>query len=200
MNKESNEQVSHSTSPQDIFGDDWQTLTQDWQAQPYKKSDIDKLLKRTKRRTFWAKALIWLNVIATIFIIGMTFVIYFYNDAGIATVSYLGLMSVVFVYYEIKIRKATWKRACESPERAVDNAIRSCTSSLRYIRLIKIFYWAFVVIIIVFTNELSKEIGESFWQMLIEMLILVAICYGVTHWFQRKRLAELARLKQMKSK
>ncbi|WP_448546630.1 hypothetical protein [Thalassotalea fusca] len=201
MNKEQDKSLEQSTSPSDVFGDDWQLLTEDWQEQPFKKSDIDKLLKQTKRRTLWAKAILWLNILATIFLVVMTVVFSQNEEIGTMTVVYFAvssLLCIVFVYYEVKIRSKAWKKACDSPERALDNALRGCLSSLRYIKLIKIYYWLMIVLVGLFAKELSTELNISVWSIITEIYGMILVCYLVTHWFHRKRLAELKRLQQMK--
>jgi len=203
MNSEQNNQLEQSTSPSDIFGDDWQMLTQDWQAQPYKKSDIDKLLKQTKRRTLWAKAILALDVIATLFLIGASILGLIEGDWGTAVMGYLiagSIFSVVFVYYEFKIRLGAWKKACDSPERAVTNALRGCESSIKYIKLIKISCWILIALVITFGLAFSQETGKPAWPIILEMSLMVLACYGITHWFHRKRKIEHSRIQQMLSK
>ena len=118
----------------------WLTLTQDWQAQSVKKTDIDALLKQTKRRTLWAKSCFVLNVIATISLIVAFIFGALTGELGRPFNSYVGLgalMSLVFVYYEMKIRAQAWAQISASPDKAIANALAGYQSSLKYMVLTK---------------------------------------------------------------
>ena len=203
MNKDQNELTNQSESPSDIFGDDWQTLQQDWQQQPYKKSDVEKLLKQSKRRTLWAKGILVLDILATLFLVVMSVIGLLAGDWGTAVMSYLiigSLLSIVFVYYEFKIRLGAWKKACDSPDRAIVNAVQGCTSSIRYIKLIKFSCWVMFLLFNLFAVAFSQESGKPIWPLVVELNFMILSCYLITHWFHRKRKAELERLQQWLSK
>ena len=46
------------TEVANILDEQWLSLSQDWQSQPYEKTDIQALLKQTKKRTLLALSLI----------------------------------------------------------------------------------------------------------------------------------------------
>ena len=49
--------------------DQWQSLVDDWQSQPYQKVDIQALLKQSQKRTLGAKLLLLFDIVATLAII-----------------------------------------------------------------------------------------------------------------------------------
>ena len=89
-----------------VLDEQWAAMRQDWQAQPVPKTDINVLLKQTKRRTLWAKTFLGLNVLFTIAVF-IAFLIGLYDgEYGTPMNTYLGIASfgtAIFVYYEIKI-------------------------------------------------------------------------------------------------
>ena len=127
-----------------VLDEQWLSLSQDWQSQPYEKTDIQTLLKQTKKRTLLAKSLLLIDAIATLGLIIALLVGLYQGDWGTATIAYLAfgaITSVVFVYYEIKIRLRIWQHSCDSPDKAVANAIAGVESSIKYIKLIKLSCW-----------------------------------------------------------
>jgi len=100
-----------------VLDEQWLSLSQDWQSQPYEKTDIQTLLKQTKKRTLLAKSLLLIDAIATLGLIIALLVGLYQGDWGTATIAYLAfgaITSVVFVYYEIKIRLRIWQHSCDS--------------------------------------------------------------------------------------
>ena len=176
---------------------DWLAMSNDWQSQPFAKADIEVLLKRTRRRTYWAKSCLALNVIATIGI--LIFFVYglLQDEFGEPVNSYLGicgLLSIVFVYYEFKIRLTTWQQCCDSPDKAIVNAIASCESSIKYCVLTKISFIPFLVVINWFLFTIDGESEKSIWPPVIFVNSFMLLAYGVTELFLRKRRAEHKKL------
>ncbi len=180
-----------------ILDEQWLTLTKDWQAQPFEKTDIQALLKQTKRRTLWAKSLLTLDVVATIgmliaFCIGL-----YQGDWKNATLVYIGvggLLSAVFVYYEVKIRQQTWQHSCDSPDKAITNAIAGCKSSIKYVLLIKYSTWLVVPLVNVYIFAMVSESEKSPWPPFITVNLFVTAMWGVSHLFHLKRKKELKQL------
>ncbi|MEH6594078.1 MAG: hypothetical protein V7736_00850 [Colwellia polaris] len=187
-----------SESSQEALDNTWAELTQDWQSQPYEKVDVQALLSQTKKRTFWAKFLLALNILATVCFIFVVIVMWLSNSQDKTTMTYLifaAVGSVIFVYYEIKIRLIAWQQVSASPDMAVKNAIKGIESSINYIRLTKFSCWFLVPAGSWYVIEMAKQNDKSMWLGLIIMNVSVGVMWGITHLFHRKRKAELAKLK-----
>ncbi len=186
-----------------IIDEDWAAMAQDWQTQPFTKTDINMLLKQTRIRTVWAKCLLALDVIATIGMILVAIYMWLSGSKDQATILYLGVgsfLSVVFVYYAIKIRLSAWKVNCGSPDKAIEHAITACQSSLSYIKLIKIscfIVWPFVNWYIFI---ISQQMDKSPFLGLVLINVLIAGVWLISHTFYRKRNQELKQLNQLVSK
>ena len=187
-----------SENSQEALDHTWAELTQDWQSQPYEKVDVQALLSQTKKRTFWAKFLLALNILATVCFIFVVIVMWLSNSQDKTTMTYLifaAVGSVIFVYYEIKIRLIAWQQVSASPDMAVKNAIKGIESSINYIRLTKFSCWFLVPAGSWYVIEMAKQNDKSMWLGLIIMNVSVGVMWGITHLFHRKRKAELAKLK-----
>jgi hypothetical protein len=146
--------------------ENWLRLSQDWQEQPFEKTDIKKLLKQTKKRTLQAKFLLSLNVLATIAIVIMLIVALYQGDWSRASIIYLSfgsVASIIFVYYEIKIRLHAWQQSCDSPDKAITNAIAGVESSIKYIRLTKLSFWLFLPFVNWYIYATITESEKSPW-------------------------------------
>lgn len=187
-----------SENSQEAFDSTWAELTQDWQSQPYEKVDVQALLSQTQKRTFWAKFLLALNILATVCFIAVVIVMWLSNSQDKTTMTYLifaAVGSVIFVYYEIKIRLIAWQQVSASPDMAVKNAIKGIESSINYIRLTKFSCWFLVPAGSWYVIEMAKQNDKSMWLGLIIINVSVGVMWGITHLFHRKRKAELAKLK-----
>jgi hypothetical protein len=177
--------------------ENWLILSRDWQAQPFEKTDINKLLKQTKRRTLWAKSLLAIDIIATLGLIIALMVGLYQGDWGTATIAYFtfgSLGSVVFVYYEIEIRLRIWQRSCDSPDKAVENAIAGVESSIKYIKLIKWSCWLLLPVVNWYIYAMIEASEKSPLPAFIFINVFVISMWLVTHWFHKKRDKELAQL------
>jgi hypothetical protein len=177
--------------------ENWLLLSQDWQAQPFEKTDIQALLKQTKKRTLFAKSLLALDVIATLGIFIALLVGLYQGDWGAATISYLlfgFITSVIFVYYEIKIRLRIWQHSCDSPDKAVANAIAGVESSIKYTKLIKLSCWVLMPVANCYVFVMIQESGKSPWPPFLVMNSFIIIMWFITHFFHLKREKELAQL------
>ncbi|PKI13935.1 hypothetical protein [Colwellia sp. 12G3] len=175
----------------------WLLLSQDWQSQPYEKTDIPALLKQTKKRTLLAKSLLVIDVIATLGLIIALLVVLYQGGWGTATIAYLAfgsIMSVAFVYYEIKIRLRIWQQSCDSPDKAVANAIAGVKSSISYIKLIKLSCWLLLPVVNWYVYVMIEESEKSPWPPFFAINTFIIIMWLITHWFHKKRARELSQL------
>ena len=180
-----------------LLDEQWLTLSQDWQSQPYEKTDIQALLKQTKKRTLLAKSLLAIDVIATVGLIIVLLVGLYQGDWGTATIAYLAfgaITSIVFVYYEIKIRLRIWQHSCDSPDKAVANAIAGLESSIKYIKLIKLSCWLLLPAVNWYVYAMIEELEKSPWPSFFAVNIVMVILWLISHWFYKKRTKELSQL------
>ena len=186
-----------------MFDEQWAEMAQDWQSQPTAKTDIAKLLKQTKQRTVWAKCLLAIDVIATLGMLSVALYMWLSGSQDQATIIYFGfggVLSVIFVYFAIKIRLAAWKVNCGSPDKAVEHAVSGCQSSINYIKLIKFscfIVWPFANWYI-FT--MSQQMSKSPVLGLVLINLLVIAMWGVAHSFYLKRHNELKQLQELLAK
>ena len=184
-----------------VLDDDWEAMTQDWQAQPVPKTDIIALLNQTKRRTLWAKVCLGLNALFTVAVI-IAFLFGLYNgEYGTPMNTYLGIASIgtaIFVYYEIKIRLQTWRQCCDSPDKAIDNAIISCQSSIKYMILNKISCIPFAITGNWFIVVMAEENDKPLWRGLLIINLALIVVYVVADRLHKKRKKEYQQLMSLK--
>jgi len=186
-----------------IIDEQWAEMTNDWQSQPFTKTDINKLLKQTKQRTMWAKLSLALDIIATVGIIAVAIYMWLSGSQNQATIIYLGgsgVLSAIFVYFVVKIRLSTWKVNCGSPDKAITHAISACESSLNYIKLLKIscyVIWPFANwYIFALTQQTDKSPVSGF----LFANVLIVVIWLITHKYYLQRASELKQLKKAVSK
>jgi hypothetical protein len=180
-----------------ILDEQWLTLSQDWQSQPYEKTDIQALLKQTKKRTLLAKVLLFLDIIAALGLIVTLFVGLYQERWDTSTIVYLlfgATTSIAFVYYEIKIRLHLWQHSCDSPGKAVANAIEGVESSIKYIKLIKLSCWLILPAANWYIYAMISGLEKSPWPPFFVINIVIVSLWLVSHWFHKKRTKELSQL------
>lgn len=195
--KTSSDKEENNAIDMSINDEQWQSLTQDWQSQPVEKTDIQALLKQTKRRTAWAKTCFGLNVIATIglfiaFVYGL-----FEDEFGTPWNTYLGggaFMSMIFVYYEIKIRAKTWGQISDSPDKAIENALAGCESSMKYMALTKWSCLPFGILANWFVYSVGQADDKPVLGAFIFINVFIAVMYLITELIHRKRKREFKEL------
>lgn len=184
-----------------VFDDAWAELSQDWQAQPTPKTDINALVKRTRRRTRGAKLCFALNITATLGLLLVFLYGVFDGQLGDPVNTYLGLgglISLIFVYFETKLRLATWSQLCDSPEKAIDNAIAGSESSMKYLWITKISFLPFLPLV----NWFVYTVGQSSEKPLLTAFLIangfMLAMYLVVEYLHRKRKKEYLQLLSMK--
>lgn len=183
-----------------IADETWEKLSQDWQSQPYQSVNAHTLLAQTRKRTLWAKFLLAMNVVATISFIILVVVMWLGDSEDKTTLTYLifaAVGSVIFVYYEIKIRLAAWQHVSASPNLAIVDAIKGIESSINYIRLTKFSCWFLVPSGSWYVFEMAKQGNSSVWLGLSIFNVSIAAMWGISDFFHRKRQTELTQLKNI---
>lgn len=191
------EKKSNDDMNTNMLDEQWASLSQDWQEQPYEKTDIKALAKRTSRRTFWAKTYFILNIITTVSFFAAFVYGIFMGEFGSAWNTYLGgggLISLVFIYYEADIRMKTWRKMSDSPDQAIDNAIAEVQSSMKYMLLIKWSSIPFGVLVNWFVFSFKMEQEKSPIVGLAYANGIIIIMYIWAEIIQRKRKKEYSTL------
>jgi len=186
-----------------MLDEQWAEMAQDWQSQPFVKTDINKLLKQTKQRTLIAKLLLSIDIIATLGMLIAGFFMWINNSKDQATMIYLGgggALSVIFVYFAVKFRMTAWRANCGSPDKAIEHAIAGCQSSLSYIKLIKLSCFAIWPISNWYLFTASQQMSKSPMSGFIFLNVLIVTVWLITHTFYLKRNKELKFLKSIDSK
>lgn len=177
--------------------DTWAELSQDWQSQPVPKTDIAALVKQTKRRTQGAKLCFALNITATLGL--LIFFLYgvFHGKLGDPVNTYVGggaFLSIIFVVLEIKIRLATWRQLCDSPEKAIENAIMACQSSVKYMVMTKLSFIPFLFLVNWFVYTVSQTEDKDLLTGLIFANGFMLLMYIFVDYLHRKRKKQYKQL------
>jgi hypothetical protein len=186
-----------------MLDEQWAEMSQDWQSQPFVKTDINKLLKQTKQRTLVAKLLLSLDIVATVGMIIAGLYMWINNSKDQATMIYLGgggALSVIFVYFAVKFRVTAWRANCGSPDKAIEHAIAGCQSSLSYIKLIKFSSLVICPISNWYLYTASQQMSKSPMFGFIFLNGLLITVWLITHSFDLKRKKELKFLKSLDTK
>ena len=191
-----------SAESNEMLDDTWAELTQDWQAQPTAKTDIAALVKRTRRRTYGAKLCFILNILATLSIL-IAFVYGIYQgEWGEPVNIYLGfggLFSIAFIYFEMKVRVAAWSKLSDSPEKAIDNAISGCESSMKYMRITQISLLPFLPLVNWFIYSLAQTSSKAVLPAYLFANGFMLVVFIVVDYLYRKRKKERQQLLKIKS-
>ena len=189
------------TKSSEILDGAWEELSQDWQAQPTPKTDIKALIKRTRRRTRGAKFCFALNIFATLGLL-VAFLYGIYDGQWGEPVNiYVGLgtlISLVFIYFEAKIRLATWSQLCDSPEKAIDHAIAGSESSMRYMWITKLSFLPFLPLVNWFVYTVSQTSDKAALPAYLIANGFMLVIYLIVDYLYRKRKKEYHQLLQMK--
>ncbi|PAJ74447.1 hypothetical protein CJF42_10610 [Pseudoalteromonas sp. NBT06-2] len=180
-----------------VIDEQWLSLTQDWQSQPYEKTDIKALLKQTKRRILQAKALLLFDTVSTLAIFVAILYGYFFTGWGKTLLIFLGisgLMSIGYVYLAAKIRFASWKVFNENPNNIIQIALEGCQSSIKFIKLVKFTFIFSTPLVNWFVFEMAAQRDKSVWLSFLIANSALLLAYGVTHFYHKKRQAELKQL------
>ena len=183
-----------------MLDEHWAEMAQDWQSQPFVKTDIKILLRQTKQRTLIAKLLLSLDIIATIGMIIVGLYMWINNSKDQATMIYLsagGALSVIFVYFAVKFRVTAWRANCGSPDKAIEHAIAGCQSSLSYIKLIKLSCFVICPLSNWYLFTASQQMSKSPMFGFIFLNVLIIAVWLITQYFYQKRNKELKFLKSL---
>ena len=179
--------------------DSWLAISRDWQEQPYEKANLDALVRKTRRRTWWAKACLVSNIIATAGMLLALLVGLYQGDwemPHLVALAVLFAASVVYIYIEIKIRSAAWQLNDAGPDHALKAAISGGESSLQYARLMK-WSWYLLIIPLNWYAYAMMEFREKItWKTFVFINGFLLVMYIGTHIYQKKRERELNSLRK----
>ncbi|MGB1199121.1 MAG: hypothetical protein ACPG46_08730 [Thalassotalea sp.] len=176
----------------------WDELTQDWQEQPYQKTDISELVKQTKRRVVVGKCCLVLDLVGTLgaivaFIYGATL-----GGWKEPTLYYLGfgcIISAIFCFQTVKVRVQGWRQLKGSPDNAIANAIINCKSSIQYTQLSKYVCYLILPAANWYLFEIMSTSEKSVTPPLIFINVFLSVVWAISHYFFIKRSKELIQLK-----
>ncbi|MFD2164763.1 hypothetical protein ACFSJY_00660 [Thalassotalea euphylliae] len=170
----------------------WDSLVDDWQSQPYEKVDTNKLIKQLKKRTFYAKLVLFLDVIATVGLAWSFFWSLDNDDFNLPTTIYLGVGAVGSLIYTIlafNIRFATWRMDASDPEQVFHKNMSALKGAIQYANL-----WVYSCYIILplgnwFVWEIGKTTEKSMFYGYVFMnsLTLFMIACGLVFKARRQR-------------
>ncbi len=194
-------QKDEQTESTEIFDETWAKLSDDWQSQATPKTDIQALMKRTRRRTRGAKLCFALNIIATFGLLVVFLYGIYDGQWGEPVNIYIGfggLFSLVFIYFEAKIRFAIWSQLCDSPEKAIDHAIAGSESSMRYMWITKLSFLPFIPLVNWFVYTVSQTSDKAALPAYLMANGFMLVVYLFVDYLYRKRKKEYQQLLQMK--
>ena len=204
MSNDVDKQMTKSPLEQLTDGDaDWQALSQDWQSQPYQKSDIKALIKQTRRRVLWSKSILALDLISTLALIVLFFVGLYQETLAIATLFYIGfgaIVSVAFCVYTFRFRFNVWRQVAQSPDNAIPNAMANCQASIRYLKVCKWFAYILFPVANWYIYEVAKVNETPLLRGIIFANALIIAVWGGCHYFQKKRHKEYIHLSSLNTK
>ena len=177
--------------------DEWLAISEDWQSQPYEKVDMQSLLAQTKRKMNYSKAILAFDFFGTLILIVAAIYGYFIEQWETPTIIYLavaGLLSIVFVYYEVKIRLASWRLFDINPENVIENAIAGCQSSIQYIMLVKLSCYGLMPLMNWYLVEIISMQEKAIVKPLVIANSLLIGMYLIAHYYHVKRKNELTQL------
>ncbi len=177
----------------------WDDLVSDWQTQPYEKVDIDKLVKQLSKRTLWAKILLGLDMLATIFLFSACYWQATNEPEDVATIIYLGigaLGSLVYTVLLLRIRLQTWKMDASDPKQYFDKTISGIKGALKFAKLLQYTCYFMVPIINWYLWEVSKSTEKPLLIGYILANALILVMYVASHIYQRRRKKELSLLSE----
>lgn len=185
-----------------VVDEQWAEMTQDWQTQPFIKTDMTALVKQTKRNVYYAKSLLAFDVIGTMLLLLAVAYGYFVKQWESATLIYLGiagLLSVFFVYYEIKIRLTSWRLFEINPDNVVENAIANGKASIQYLKLLKLSCYVFIPLMNWYIVEIvTLKEKPLLWPLLLSNS-LILVMFLITHYFHVKKNKEIHQLESYAS-
>lgn len=183
------------------LNENWDSLVDDWQTQPYEKVDMTKLVKQLRRRTLGAYANLALDIVATIFLFVACYWVSVNEPEDRATIIYLaigGVGSLIYTIFEIKIRLATWKMDATSPSEYFEKNMSALRGSVRFANVWLVSCYIMLPIINWYVWELGKttEKNINLAYLLANFFVVVLIVLGMI--FKRRRKSELSRLEEFK--
>jgi hypothetical protein len=178
----------------------WDDLVSDWQTQPYEKVDIEKLIIQLRKRTLWAKILLGIDVLATIFLFSACYWHATYEPEDVATIIYLGVGAVGSFFYTgllFRIRLQTWKMDASDPKQYFDKTVNGINGALKLAKLLKYTCYFMVPMINWYLWEVSKTSEKNMLVGYIIANVFIFIMYVASHIYQRRREKELIRLSEL---
>jgi len=201
MPDKSKQMKQTQTEPRDLnkpaLDDDWLDIANDWQSQPFEHADIQSLLRKTKRRTLWAKLFLAIDIISVIALYVLFAYVLMMEDWQTATLVYVGvgcIMFTVYLFYAIKVRVGSWRMMTSDPNHILESAIIGCRSSIQYIKLIKWFTLILLPAVNLYLYAIAPYIEKPIMPVAIYGNGIIVLTIIICQLLQRKRERELNQL------
>ncbi|NMP30887.1 hypothetical protein HII17_04860 [Thalassotalea sp. M1531] len=175
----------------------WDSLVEDWQSQPYEKVNITKLIHQLKKRTLYAKSVLGLDVLATLFLFSALFYELKQVPVDIATVIFVGIGAVgslIYTIVEFNIRIKTWRLDASDPKQAFEKNISGLKGAIQFANLW--LYSCYIICPIVnwYIWELSKTSEKPILPAYLFANGLVAVMLIGAYIYKNKRQTELKQM------
>lgn len=179
---------------------EWSSLLDDWQAQPTKAINAQALLKKIKRRSWviWLMSMLDVVAVTACFVGGLW--LYMTPDQNQDIALLLLAFSVwgaVMMYFEIKLRRGTWKLKNQGNESILAFSIRRCEVAIsvgRFFTPAMLSCGAVVVLWQLLVYWLSDKL---YWPLLLWAGLWFAMIIVASKWFIKRKQQELKTLKEM---
>ena len=181
----------------DPLDGDWADIAGDWQRQPTKKVDTTRLLKKIRRRILVAKGILVADVVATLGLFSVFIYTWFSEGWSRTEQIFLGFVtlgSIVYVYYEYQARKGTWQVNVPGSDSVLQQAIKGCESSLKFLRVMKLYTWLLLPLANWFAYSMAELRDKPAWKALLFVNLVCLAMLAVTIWYEKRRQKELASL------
>ena len=152
--------MTDKSPKEELFDQQWDDLVDDWQSQPVEKVDTNKLIKQLKKRTFYAKFILLLDVVATIGLFWSFIWSLQEETVHMPTTVFLGVGAVgslIYTILEFKIRIATWQLDASDAEQVFNKNISGLKGAIQYANL-----WLYsCYIMLPLANWFVWEVGKT---------------------------------------
>lgn len=180
--------------------DQWDDLVNDWQSQPYEKIDIDKLIKKLRRRTIIAKAMLVMDVIATLVLFYGSYWMMKHEPDDLPTIIYLSvgaIGSLIYTAILFKIRIQTWQLDASDPKQYFEKNISGVKGALKIAKLLKYCCYIMTPLINWYLWEVTQSSDKSLVMGFVFANAVIVLMYVGSHIYQRRREVELQNLSEL---
>ncbi|REL25940.1 hypothetical protein DXX93_04770 [Thalassotalea euphylliae] len=192
----SSEQVAEN----DLLDQQWSTLVEDWQSQPYEKVDMTKLVKQLKKRTLAAKAILGFDVLATVSLFSILAHLFTEQESDWPSIIYIAFAafgSLIYTIIEFKIRIKTWRMDASDPEQVFEKNISGVKGAIQYAKLWIVSCYLLAPVMNWYLWEVSKTQDDNMLPMFLFANGLLTVMVVGAYLYKRKRVKELENINKI---